>query len=119
MKIIKAIGGFGYEYGSIPGNQYHDVDVTITRSIAGKWEVEILETWGNCQGCNNFEEHGRNEVAATADSLDQALDDAKEKADEACIDNEREGYLEEALEEAKTEAQKAIEADAEEGRAAK
>lgn len=108
MKTIKATGSAGTEYGHVPGHQYHDVDVTITRSRRGKWTVEVLETWGSAQGYD--EEHGRKKVIGRGDDLRDAMSDARERADKATIDNDRMGYLEQALSGAENEANEELEA---------
>ena len=109
MKTINATGSAGIRYGHVPGHRYHDVDVTIIRAGTGKWTVEILETWGSAQGCD--EERGRKNVIGRGDDLRAALIDARERADKATIDNDRTGYLEQSLSSAESEATEEIEAD--------
>ena len=102
-KPIETTGSAGKQYGHVPGHQYHDVDVTITRRSSGRWRVSVLETWGSAQGYD--EEHGRKTVVGRGDDLDSALADARDLAERADIDA---AFLAEALSEAADEAEDAI-----------
>jgi len=105
MKAIKATGSAGKEYGHVPGHTYHDVDVTITRTRRGNWNVEILETWGSAQGYD--EEHGRKKVIGRSEDLSEAIRDARTRAKNAGIGPD---YIEEAISEAEQEAHEELEA---------
>lgn len=94
----------GAPYGHVPGHQYHDVDVLISRSAGGTIRVQIVETWGSCQGYD--EEHGRRSVVARDVSLEQACREATVRARTAGI---REGYLIEAMSQAEDAAAEIIE----------
>lgn len=88
----------GTEFGHVPGHQYHDVDVTISKS-GEKLRVEVLETWGSAEGYD--EEHGRNRVVAIDEDLDTAVRIANARAKEAGI---REDYMIQALSSAHADA---------------
>lgn len=105
MNAIKATGSAGKEYGHVPGHQYHDVDVTISRTRKGNWTVEILETWGSAQGYD--EEHGRKKVIGRSEDLRSAVSDARQRAKNADIGPD---YVEESLSEAEQNATEEIEA---------
>lgn len=81
MKTIKVTSSAGKEYGHVPGHQYHDLDVTITRARSGRWTIKLLETWGSCQGRD--EEHGRQTVMACARKLEDAVAEANRRAEVA------------------------------------
>jgi hypothetical protein len=100
---ITATGSAGREYGHVPGHQYHDVDVTISRRPSGRWRVEIIETWGSAQGYD--EEHGRKTVIGRGEELDDAVRDAERLAEKADIETD---YLAEALSEAADQAEEAV-----------
>lgn len=95
---ILADASKGTEYGHAPGNQYHDVDVTIS-TRDGRFRVEVLETWGSAQGYD--EEHGRNRVVAIDEDLDTAVRIANARAKTAGI---REDYMIQALSSAHADA---------------
>ncbi len=99
MKAIKSSGSAGKAYGHVPGHQYLDVDVAISRTRRGNWTVEVLETWGSCQG--HDEEHGRKKVIGRSDELSSAVGDARLRAQGAGIGPD---YVEEALSEAEQSA---------------
>ena len=99
MKKIKVSSTVGKEHGHVPGNNYHDVEAAITRSIVGRWAAKLLETWGSSQGCD--EEHGRKEVAALGNSLVEVVREAERKAEAAGIDR---SYAIQALSGAEQEA---------------
>ncbi len=84
MKKIKVTASAGEEYGHLPGNHYHDVDVTIVRTQSGRWTVEIVETWGSCQG--HDEEHGRKHVMASGRTLEEVVAEANRRAEAAEIE---------------------------------
>ena len=67
----------GGEYGHVPGHQYHDVDVVLSRR-GDKYRCHIVESWGSAQGYD--EEHGRREVIGRGDSIRECIDDAKQNA---------------------------------------
>src|ERR1039458_5385034 len=98
MKEINVESSAGKKYGHVPGHQYHDVDVTIDRSAAGRWTVEIIETWGSCQGRD--EEHGRKTVMACGRSLEEAVEKVTARAEGADINR---SYLVQALSCARSE----------------
>jgi phosphoribosyl-ATP pyrophosphohydrolase len=81
MKTIKVASSAGTEYGHVPGHQYHDAKVRITRARSGRWTVTLRETWGSCQG--HDEEHGRKTVMACARTLEDAVEQAQRKAEAA------------------------------------
>ena len=85
----------GIRCGHVPGNQYCDVLVKISRRSTGRWRVSIDQATGSAQGCD--EEHGRIKVVGIGDSLDDAVRDAKAFADSANI---RGDFLAEALSQA-------------------
>ena len=106
MKAIKATGSAGKAYGHVPGHQYHDVDVTITRNCGrrkGNWTVEVLEVWGSCQGYD--EEHGRKKVIGRGDEMASAVVNARQRASAAGIGPD---YVEEAISEAEQDATEAL-----------
>jgi hypothetical protein len=105
MKEINVESSAGKKYGHVPGHQYHDVDVTIDRSAAGRWTVEIIETWGSCQGRD--EEHGRKTVMACGRSLEEAVEKVTARAEGADINR---SYLVQALSCAEAEAAEVEEA---------
>jgi len=87
----------GKEYGHVPGHQYHDVKVTIGRTgskFRSKFRVQVMESWGSCQGLNNLEEAGNRRVVAIEGNLDAAVRIASSRAKEAQITAE---YLVQAL----------------------
>ena len=92
MKKIEITKTVGRKYGHFPGNDYHDVKVTVTRSAKGRWRVSVLETWGSCQG--HDEEHGRKEAYASGDSLEGVGEKANVAARQAGINEQ---YLVQAL----------------------
>ncbi|MGA3178954.1 MAG: hypothetical protein ABSF38_01280 [Verrucomicrobiota bacterium] len=106
MKEINISRTVGREYGHVPGNNYNDVQVTVSRSKNGRWRVEVLETWGSDQGYE--EEHGRNEVYACSQSLESAGKDAGNAGRTAGI---TEKYLVQALTKAIHAADEAAEED--------
>lgn len=56
-----AEGCSGRNYGHVPGNNYHDVEVGVGRK-GGQYRAVVVETWGSAQGYD--EEHGRRKVVA-------------------------------------------------------
>jgi len=98
MKEIKCEASNGTAYGHVPGHQYHDVDVTVTRSRKGVWTISVLETWGSAQGYD--EEHGRRKVVIKDNDLHEACVRARTSAEEAGIETE---YLEQSLTQASAE----------------
>lgn len=108
MKKIHITETVGRAYGHIPGHDYRDVDVTVTRSSKGRWKLEVLETWGSAQGYD--EEHGRREVYACSSNLEKA-GEAAERAGLAAGMNET--YLVQALSKAIHAADEAAEDDSE------
>ena len=90
----------GKEYGHVPGHQYHDVDVVISR-MGDRYRVHVVESWGSAQG--HDEEHGRVEVVARGDSLQEAIREARQRASEAGIVEEGAAYLTRALSAAEDE----------------
>lgn len=92
----------GNEYGHVPGHQYHDVDVVISRR-GDKYRCHVVESWGSCQGYD--EEHGRREAIGRGESIRECVVDARGRAADAGIVCE---YREQALslaEDAATEAE--------------
>lgn len=96
----------GRAYGHVPGHQYHDVDVVISRR-GDLYRCHIVESWGSAQGYD--EEHGRREAIGRGDSISECVSDARGIAREAGIVCE---YLAQALSQAADEAEEAL-ADAE------
>ena len=92
MKKLEVTGSCGNQYGHIPGSPYHDVDVSIKRGPSGRWRVEILETWGSCQG--HDEERGRRKISASGDTRGYAVNEAQRRAEASGIDT---SYLLQAL----------------------
>jgi hypothetical protein len=99
MKTIKVTSSAGEACGHVPGNRYLDVDVTITRARSGRWTVELLETWGSCQG--HDEEHGRQTVMACAHTLKEAVAEANRRAEVADL---HKSYTVQALSRAEADA---------------
>lgn len=81
----------GAAYGHVPGHQYHDVDVVISRR-GDKFRCHVCESWGSAQGYD--EEHGRREAIGRGESIRAAAQDARDRARGAGITCE---YLEQAL----------------------
>jgi hypothetical protein len=96
----------GNPYGHVPGHHYHDVEVSIERKPTGRWVVDVLETWGNCQG--HDEEHGRNHVVGRGITLDAATDRAIQLASAAKIDQK---FLVQSLSQAASEAEEVLETE--------
>jgi|GEM_PF-2905994 len=111
MKTMKTTGSAGKAYGHVPGHQYHDVDATISRTRKGNWTVEILETWGSCQGYRNgdelVQEHGRKKVIGHGDEMSSAIDNARQRAKAADIGPD---YIEQAISSAEQDATEASDA---------
>jgi hypothetical protein len=72
----------GKLYGHVPGHQYHDVDVVVSRK-GDKYRVHVVESWGSAQGYD--EEHGRREAIGRGDDIPSAMRDAREKAKDSGI----------------------------------
>jgi|ERR1039458_1716404 hypothetical protein len=100
----------GKPYGHVPGHYYHDVEVSIERKATGRWVVDVLETWGNCQG--HDEEHGRTHIIGRGPTLDAATDRAIQLAGAANINQE---YLVQSLSQAASEAEEVLETEQEAG----
>lgn len=94
----------GTPYGHVPGHQYHDVHVVISRSDSGTYRCHIVESWGSSQG--DDEEHGRNEVVGRGGSIEDAAGKADQAAKEAGIKE----YLAQALTQAADVAEEALDA---------
>lgn len=92
----------GKAYGHVPGHQYRDVDVVVSRK-GEKFRVHVVESWGSCQGYD--EEHGRREAIGRGDSIREAIRDARGRAKECGIECE---YLAQALCKAEDTAEEAI-----------
>lgn len=90
----------GKEYGHVPGHQYHDVDVVISRKD-DRYRVHVVESWGSAQGYD--EEHGRVEVVGRGDSLQEAIREARQQANDAGIAEKGAEYLARALSAAEDE----------------
>jgi hypothetical protein len=99
MKKLEVTSAVGKERGHVPGNNYHDVEATITRSSVGRWAAKLLETWGSSRGFD--EEHGRREVSALGNSLVEVVQEAERKAEAAGINR---SYAIQALSGAEQEA---------------
>jgi hypothetical protein len=106
MKKLRTAVSVGEPYGHIPGHQYQDVDVEVTRSRRGTWRIEVLETWGSCQGRD--EEHGRKRVIGRGETLSDAAADAEAKAEKAEM---HKAYTIQAISQAVAEAEDEAEAD--------
>lgn len=89
----------GNEYGHVPGHQYHDVEVLISRH-GDVYRCHVVETWGSAQGYD--EEHGRREVIGRGESITRATNQAREDATKAGMDA---GYLAQAMSQAIDEAE--------------
>lgn len=92
----------GLAYGHVPGHQYHDVNVVISRRN-DRYRIHAVESWGSAQGYD--EEHGRREVIGRGTTLLNALCDVRERATAATITCE---YFEQALSLAEDTAEEAI-----------
>lgn len=90
----------GVPYGHVPGHQYRDVDVVISRRDE-TIRCYVVESWGSAQGYD--EEHGRREVSGRGVSIRDAAQDARKRAYRARIECE---YLEQAVSLAEDEAEK-------------
>ncbi len=84
MKTLKVTSSAGKKYGHVPGHNYHDVDVTISRTRPDRWTIEIVETWGGCQG--HDEEHGRKTIMARGRTLEATVEEAARRAEAAELD---------------------------------
>lgn len=71
--------------GYLPGRDYRDVTVTMTRR-PDAWRVEITEAWGSNQGCK--EEHGKLEIFARCVHPQDAMRQAEERARDAGMTRE-------------------------------
>ena len=91
----------GIAYGHVPGHQYHDVDVVVSRS-GGKIRVHVCESWGSAQGYD--EEHGRREAIGRGETVAVACANARQRARDAGITCE---YMEQAMSKAEDAAQDA------------
>jgi hypothetical protein len=107
-KPIEVSVTIGKPDGHIPGNNYHDVEATITRKSNGRWLAVILETWGRYK-CDD-DEPERNEVVGRGATLDAAVQQAEGLAAAANISR---SYLAQALSQAAMEAEAEAESDAE------
>jgi hypothetical protein len=105
-KQIQVTVTTGKPYGHVPGNSYHDVEVTIERKTNGRWIVDVLEIWGSCQG--HDEEHDRNHVIGRGITLDAAIEQADRLATAARINK---AYLAQSLSQAANEAEETMETD--------
>jgi hypothetical protein len=81
----------GKAYGHVPGHQYHDVDVVISRStketaIDALFRCHIVESWGSAQGYD--EEHGRREVVGRDRTIEGAASSACDYAKAAGMSDE-------------------------------
>ena len=93
----------GTEYGHVPGHQYHDVDVCVSRTPQGGYRVHVVESWGSAQGYD--EEHGRREAIGRGDSVEDAAENATDRASRAGIETE---YLTQAMSKAEDTALEAL-----------
>jgi hypothetical protein len=98
----------GVPYGHVPGHQYHDVDVVISRSRSGRFRCHAVESWGSAQGCRSYQEHGRIEVIGRGDDIREACEDAMDRGQQAGM---HVSYLTSALAAAEDEAEEAEEAE--------
>lgn len=92
----------GKPYGHVPGHQYHDVEVVVSRR-GGKYRCHVVESWGSAQGYD--EEHGRREAIGRGESIAECVADGRRRAGAAGIDCE---YLESALSLAEDEAEELL-----------
>ena len=83
----------GAPYGHVPGHQYHDVDVVVSRRGEDLFRCHVCESWGSAQGYD--EEHGRREAIGRGESIAEAVTDARTRAQAAAIAECE--YLEQAL----------------------
>lgn len=91
----------GNAYGHVPGHQYHDVDVIVSRR-GDLYRCEAVETWGSSQGYD--EEHDRRSVVGHGDSIAAACAAAGSRGCAAGLDQR---YLTQALSSAEDEAMEA------------
>lgn len=80
-----------YTHGHVPGHQYHDVEVLISRRGV-RYRCHVVETWGSDQGY--LQERGRLSVVGRGGSLREATSEASSAARQAGIKQE---YLAAAL----------------------
>jgi len=92
----------GDDYGHVPGNTYHDIDIVVS-TLSDKYRVHVCENWGSAQGFD--EEHGRREVIGRGNSISEAIANARESAGRAGIET---GYLEQALTQAEDTAEEEV-----------
>lgn len=92
----------GNAYGHVPGHQYRDCDVVVSRK-GDKFRVHVVESWGSSQGYD--EEHGRREAIGRGESIRDAINDARTRSKDSGIECE---YLEQALSKAEDSAEEAI-----------
>ncbi len=92
----------GKAYGHVPGHQYLDCDVVVSRK-GDKFRVHVVESWGSYQGYD--QEHGRREAIGRGDSIREAIGDARTRAKDCGIGIE---YLEQSLGKAEDSAEEAI-----------
>ena len=92
----------GTPYGHVPGHQYHDVEVLISRK-GEKYRCHVVESWGSAQGYD--EEHGRKEVIGRSADLEEA---ACQALSEALAVEIEQVYLRQAMSQAIDEALEAI-----------
>ena len=88
----------GKEYGHVPGHQYHDVRVVISRR-GSFFRCLVRETWGASQG--RPQEHGRTEAIGRGGSIHEACRQAERHAGKIGI---RTDYLTRAMSAAEDEA---------------
>lgn len=99
----------GHKYGHVPGHNYHDVDVVVSRKEES-FRCAVRETWGSAQGRD--EEHGRKEAVARGTSVEEVIRSARGEAIAAGIGDENDDvkqYLSSALSLALDEALEALE----------
>lgn len=94
----------GKAYGHVPGHQYHDVDVVVSRTRTGAYRVHVVESYGSAQGYD--EEHGRTEVVGRGETLAEACRQARQRAKDAGLNT---SYLESAMAKAEDAAEEAVE----------
>jgi hypothetical protein len=90
--LVKA--DVGKAYGHVPGHQFHDVNITVSRrqSPHSMWKVEIEEVAGSSQGYDEI--HHRIKVSARSSSWRDAMRVANARAVTGGVDN---GYLVQAI----------------------
>lgn len=89
--VLLADESVGIPYGHVPGHQYHDVDVVVSRS-GSSYRCHVVESWGSAQ--ERDQEHGRKEAIGRGSSIRAAIMAARGSAHDCGMDA---SYLAQAL----------------------